>query len=348
MIKGRGTNQLPPNRYQPTRVELDPAEPPETQVHTHYHAERARAIITRNQSPDIGFDRSVNPYRGCEHGCIYCFARPSHAYLDLSPGLDFETEIFYKANAPERLREELAKPGYRCAPIALGINTDAYQPYERKLGLTRKLLEVLLEYRHPLTLITKSDAILRDIDLLSDLARLQLVQVRISVTTLNDELKRKLEPRTANGRARLKVVRELSTAGIPTGIMAAPMIPAINDSELENILEQSANAGARWAGYILLRLPLEVAPLFEDWLRQHYPLRADHVLSLIRQCRGGKLYQSAFGERMRGRGVFADLLAARWRKACHRLGLNQEESVLDCSHFKPPREEKPQLLLWSE
>lgn len=341
MIKGRGTDRQPANRFQPTRVEMDPESgpainPSDAQAKTRLHTERARTIISRNRSPDVGFDRSVNPYRGCEHGCIYCFARPSHAYLDLSPGLDFETEIFCKTNAAQRLREELARPGYRCAPLALGINTDAYQPAERRLGITRELLEVLLEYRHPLTLLTKSDAVLRDLDLLTQLARLNLVQVRLSITTLDDDLKRRLEPRTASGSARLRTLRELSRAGIPTGVMASPMIPALNDRELEAILEAAARAGARWAGFILLRLPREVAPLFEDWLRQHYPQRADHVLSLLRQSRGGRLNDPRFGSRMRGEGVFAELMAARFRRSCRQLGLNTTDPVLECGHFHPP------------
>lgn len=337
MLKGRGTDQSPANRFQPTRVEPDAgteASPGHGQ--TRLHREQARTIITRNSSPDVGFDRSINPYRGCEHGCIYCFARPSHAYLDLSPGLDFETQIFYKANAVERLRAELGRPGYRCAPIALGINTDAYQPCERELGLTRQLLEVLLEYRHPVSLLTKSDAILRDVDLLAELARHQLVQVRVSLTTLDDELKRRLEPRTASGRGRLRTLRTLAEAGVPVGVMTAPMIPALNDAELETLLAAAAENGARWAGYVLLRLPHEVAPLFENWLREHYPLRADHVLSLVRQSRGGQLYDARFGSRMRGQGVFADLLRARFRRACRRLGLNATEAALDCSRFRPP------------
>lgn len=337
MLKGRGTDQFPANRFQPTRVERDAdVEPVPGALRTRLHREQARSIITRNKSPDVGFDRSINPYRGCEHGCIYCFARPSHAYLDLSPGLDFETEIFYKANAAEQLRIELGRPNYRCAPIALGINTDAYQPCERELGLTRKLLEVLLECRHPVSLLTKSDAILRDTDLLAEMARHQLVQVRVSLTTLDDDLKRRLEPRTASGRGRLRTLRALADAGVPVGVMAAPMIPALNDAELETLLAAAAEHGARWAGYVLLRLPYEVAPLFENWLQEHYPLRAAHVLSLVRQSRGGKLNDPNFGSRMRGQGVFAELLRTRFRRACRRLGLNTTEAVLDCSQFRPP------------
>jgi DNA repair photolyase len=297
----------------------------------------ARRIISTNRSPDIPFEQSINAYQGCEHGCIYCFARPAHAWLELSPGLDFETRLFFKADAARLLRRELARPGYQVSPIAMGTNTDPYQPVERSQRITRALLEVLLEHRHPVTLVTKSALILRDLDLLEALARQRLVHVSLSVTTLDDELKRRLEPRTASAGARLRTIAALDEAGVPTGVMVAPVIPALNDSELEQILAAARQAGARRAGYILLRLPHEVAPLFTEWLEAHYPERRDHVLSIVSQSRGGRLYRSRWGERMRGTGVFADLLAQRFRKASKRLGFETTAwPALDGSAFRPP------------
>jgi len=338
--RGRGTASNPHNRFATTRSQAEndgwfQAEAPPCRA-TEVRAERARTVITRNQSPDVGFDRSVNPYRGCEHGCIYCFARPSHAYWDLSPGLDFETRLIAKTNLAERLQEELGKPGYVPQPIALGINTDAYQPLEREQHLTRQALEVLLRYRHPLHIITKSALILRDLDLLQELADRNLVSVAFSLTTLDDGLKRIMEPRAASPGARLRAMRTLHEHGVPVGVMAAPMIPMINDMELEALLAAARDAGARTAGYVLLRLPLEIAGLFEDWLRGHFPERAEHVLSLVRQSRGGKPYDSRFGTRMRGEGVFADLLAQRFRLARKRLGLDQPGFALDCTQFAAP------------
>ncbi|MND92762.1 Radical SAM superfamily protein [compost metagenome] len=304
---------------------------------TEVRIETAKTIITRNNSPDLPFDRSINPYRGCEHGCIYCYARPSHAYWDLSPGLDFETKLIAKTNAAAVLEQQLSKPGYVCAPINLGSNTDPYQPIEREQKLTRRLLEVLLRYRHPVTIVTKGSLVLRDLDLLSELARQRLVAVMISLTTLDDELKRILEPRAAAPKARLRAIRVMREAGIPVGVLCSPMIPMINDSELESLLGEAKAAGAQSAAYMMLRLPLEVAPLFEEWLQAHYPQRAAHVLSLIRQSRGGELYDSRFGARMRGEGVFAQLLAQRFAAAIKRLGLNRREGYpLDCSAFCPP------------
>lgn len=305
---------------------------------TEVRSELSRSIITRNRSPDIGFEQSINPYRGCEHGCIYCYARPSHAYWDMSPGLDFETRLIARENSATLLGAELSRPGYQCKPINLGANTDPYQPIERKYLLTRQCLEVLLRFRHPVTVVTKSALVLRDLDLLTDLARQNLVRVMVSLTTLDDDLKRRLEPRTASGTARLRVVRQLSERGIPVGVLLAPMIPAINDSELESLVEAAAAAGAHSAHYILLRLPWEVAPLFEGWLREHYPLRAEHVLSLIRQCRGGELNDPGFGSRFRGQGPFADLLEQRFRAALRRAGLTSRGGLepLDCSAFSPP------------
>ncbi|WNW12649.1 PA0069 family radical SAM protein [Pseudomonas sp. DTU_2021_1001937_2_SI_NGA_ILE_001] len=339
-IRGRGTASNPHNRFTAQRsvVEDDGwyQEVPLTQG-TEVTHETAKTIITRNISPDIPFDRSINPYRGCEHGCIYCFARPSHAYWDMSPGLDFETRLIAKTNAAALLEQQLSKPGYRCAPINLGANTDPYQPIEREYKLTRAILEVLLRYRHPVTIVTKGSLILRDLDLLAELARQRLVSVYISLTTQDDELKRILEPRAAAPAARLRAIRVLRQAGVPVGVLCAPMIPMINDSELENLMQQAKAAGALSAGYVMLRLPLEVAPLFEEWLANHYPQRAAHVMSLIRQSRGGANNDSRFGVRMRGEGQFAELLAQRFALARKRLGLGQRESfVLDCDSFCPP------------
>lgn len=337
--RGRGTASNPDNRFAPTRSLAEDdgwyQEVPSSRA-TEVRSETAKSVITRNQSPDVGFDRSVNPYRGCEHGCIYCFARPSHAYWDLSPGLDFETKLIAKTNLAAMLEQQLSRPGYRCQPIALGVNTDAYQPIEREQHLTRRALEVLLRYRHPVHIITKGALILRDLDLLSELAKLRLVSVSISLTTLDDELKRIMEPRAAAPSARLRAIRVLSANGVPVNVMCAPMIPMINDQELERLLEAARDAGARSAAYVLLRLPREVGPLFEDWLAAHFPARAEHVMSLIRQCRGGETYDSRFGSRMRGEGPFAELLAQRFALASKRLGLNRRDFNLDCSRFAPP------------
>jgi DNA repair photolyase len=349
-IKGRGTDHNPHNRFAPRisvadadaqAQQADPAAPsfPKTFV----RVEQARSIISYNQSPDVPFDRSINPYRGCEHGCIYCFARPTHAYLDLSPGLDFETQLIAKTNAAELLRKELAKPGYRCAAITLGANTDPYQPIEKQYRLTRQLLEVLWEHRHPCAIITKSQLICDDLPLLAQLAREKLVKVFISVTTLDDDLKRKLEPRAASGNARLHTMARLADAGIPVGVLAAPMIPALNDSEIEAILEAAKQAGALSASYILLRLPLEVSELFEQWLQEHFPLRADHVMSLVRQSRDGHNYDPQFHTRMRGTGVFAELLATRFKRASRALHLNESPAVLACDRFRVPSN---QMTLW--
>ena len=344
-IKGRGTADNPANRFaprisvrelgtEPAAIEPWASEP--RAIATEVRAEQARHIISYNDSPDIAFDRSINPYRGCEHGCIYCFARPTHAYLDLSPGLDFETKLSAKVNAAACLRAELAKPGYRCQPIAIGANTDPYQPIEQQYRITRQVLEVLWEHRHPCVILTKSRRILEDLPLLTKLAEERLVQVMVSVTTLDDELKRRLEPRAASGSARLDAIARLSAAGVPVGVLAAPMIPALNDAELETILAAARDAGARSAGYVLLRLPLELASLFEGWLQEHYPGRAAHVLSLIRQSRGGRDYDAQFHQRMRGRGVFADMLAQRFQLGCRRLGLGGRESNLRADLFRVP------------
>lgn len=342
-IKGRGALSNPEGRFAkrehvPDGDALDAAllegDAPAA-LRTELHVDAARTIIARNDSPDVGFDRSINPYRGCEHGCIYCYARPSHAYLDLSPGRDFETQIFYKPNAVELLRAELAAPRYAVRTIHVGGNTDPYQPVERKLRVTRGILEVLLELKHPVSLITKGGLILRDLDLLERLAAENLVAVMVSVTTLDDELKRKLEPRTAGPKQRLNVIRDLTKSGVPTGVMAAPIIPTLNDHELERILEQAAEAGARTAGFVLLRLPHELKQLFEEWLREHYPDRAEHVLSLIRQMHGGSLYDSTFHGRQRGAGPFAALLRARFERARRAFRLDRE-TVLNTASFRRP------------
>ena len=351
VIKGRGSTGYLPGRFAVTTAQAEDdgwherdredeiASSPATRV----TEERARSIISRNQSPDIPFQQSLNPYRGCEHGCSYCFARPTHAYLDLSPGLDFETRIFAKTNAPELLRKELAKPGYQCSPIALGINTDAYQPTERRLGLTRRIIEVLAETRHPFSLITKNALVERDLDLLTPMAREHLVQVYFSITTLDNHLSARLEPRASAPHSRLRAVRRLSEAGIPVGVMFAPVIPWVNDAELEAVLEAARDAGADSAGYVLLRLPHEVSPLFRDWLQTHLPQRAEHVMSTIQQLRGGKDYDARFGKRFSGDGVYAELLARRFDLAYRRLGFDRRRHQgLDVSKFVPPRPPSPQ------
>ena len=302
-IKGRGALSNPAGRFARQQSELD--EEPLERIPTELHPDASRTIIARNRSPDVPFSQSINPYRGCEHGCIYCFARPTHAYLDLSPGRDFETQIYFKPEACALLKKELARPGYEVSPIALGTNTDPYQPVEKDLGITRGLLELFAELRHPVTIVTKGALILRDVDLLTELASLNLVSVFISVTTLDAELKRRMEPRTAGPERRLQMIRELAARGIRTGVLAAPVIPALNDHELERILERAAEAGATSAGYVLLRLPHEVRGLFIEWLNAHYPDRAKHVLSLLQQMRGGRLNDPQFHSRQSGSGPFA-------------------------------------------
>jgi DNA repair photolyase len=341
-IKGRGSASRVPGRFEKTLAtgeddgwgSVYDEEP--TRLQTSVTEERARSIISRNDSPDIGFSQSINPYRGCEHGCVYCFARPSHAYLDLSPGLDFESKLFAKTNAPEQLRQELAKRGYQPSPIALGINTDSYQPIEREYQVTRRVLEVLSECRHPVEFVTKSALIVRDLDLLTDLAKDNLVQVRLSVTTLDNRLSSRLEPRAAAPHTRLKTIRTLADAGIPVGVLVAPVIPLITDSEMERILEACRDAGARSASYVLIRLPHELKQIWREWLQLHYPERAAHVMSIIQQMRGGKDYDSEFGARMRGRGPFADLLQQRFDKAYSRLGF-ERLPPLSTAAFMPPK-----------
>jgi DNA repair photolyase len=337
--KGRGAVTNPAGRFEATSLEaaddgwgsLD--ELPR-RAETVLVADRPKRAITRNQSPDVPFDQSVNPYQGCEHGCIYCFARPSHSYWNLGPGLDFETRIFHKPGLAQLLDRELSAPGYVCKPINLGANTDPYQPAEREHRTTRALLGVLLAHRHPVTIVTKGALVLRDVDLLAELARLRLVTVFISLTTLDDELKRVLEPRAASPAARLRVIRELTAAGVPVGVLLAPLIPALNDHEIERLLESAAAAGAGRAASMMLRLPHELGALFEQWLREHYPSRAERVLNLLRESRGGRLNDPRFGHRMRGEGPYAELLSARFKAACRRCGLNDErEAGLDTDSF---------------
>ncbi|MGA9853648.1 MAG: PA0069 family radical SAM protein [Gammaproteobacteria bacterium] len=341
--KGRGALSNPEGRFECWRsekfndgwVQQGPEELPP--LETTVTPEPAHSIISRNRSPDIPFAQSINPYRGCEHGCSYCFARPTHAYLNLSPGLDFETKLFYKEHAAELLEKELCKPGYCCQPIALGTNTDPYQPIERKLEVTRSLLSVLQRFRHPVIITTKSTLITRDLDILADMAKLGLASVMVSVTTLDDALKRVLEPRTPNARSRLWAMRELAKAKIPVGVLTAPIIPMVNDADMEHILKQAAEAGACCAGYVLLRLPYELKTLFREWLELHLPERAEHVMSLIRQSRGGKDYASEFGTRMRGTGEYADLIAQRFKHACKKLRLlHSHRMQLSCVRFRVP------------
>ncbi len=305
-------------------------------VETVVGRDASRKIIARNQSPDVPFDRSINPYKGCEHGCVYCFARPTHAWLGLSPGLDFETRIFAKPDAAALLQRELARPGYKPAVIALGANTDPYQPTERRLGITRSLLEVLAATRHPLCIVTKSGLVTRDLDILGPMAERGLVRVMVSVTTLDPALARLMEPRAPTPARRLEALAALNRAGVPAGMLAAPMIPAINDGELEALLEAAKAAGAVSAGYVLLRLPLEIRDLFVEWLEAHFPERAARVMKLVRETRGGADYESAFGLRQRGRGPYAELLAKRFALARKRLGLDRGDWQPDCSQFVKP------------
>lgn len=299
--------------------------------------ERPKSIITQNQSPDIPFDQSLNVYRGCEHGCIYCFARPTHAYLGLSPGLDFETRLFAKPNAPQLLLEALSKPNYRCRVLALGTNTDPYQPLERQRKITRRILEVLAELEHPVAITTKSALVERDLDLLAPMAAKQLAEVHLSVTTLDRDLARRMEPRATAPHRRLQAVRELNAAGVPVGVMVAPVVPFLTDHEIEDIVAAAAQAGARRAAYLLLRLPLEVKDLFGEWLEEHYPDRAAHVMSRQRALRGGRENDSRFGFRHSGQGEFAALIRQRFRNAAKRHGLDAALPELDTQRFQPPR-----------
>lgn len=349
--KGRGARSNPDCRYQSQTREsisddwfVDSADLP--RLKTTVTPEHSKSILSRNQSPDVPFSVSINPYRGCEHGCVYCFARPTHAYLDLSPGLDFETQLVAKPDAAALLRKALAKRQYQCQTIALGSNTDPYQPIERVNCITRQILEVLLEHRHPVAIITKSSMVERDIDILAKMARDNLVQVMISICTLDKELARKMEPRASAPHRRLQTIARLREAGVPVGVLVAPVVPVLNDPEIEAILHQCAEHGVTTAGYVMLRLPLEVAPLFEEWLHTHYPLKAQHVLTRIRDTRDGELYRSQFGQRMSGSGAFAAIISRRFETACQRLDLGGREMALDTSLFRVPEKETDQFTLF--
>jgi DNA repair photolyase len=348
-LKGRGALSNPPGRFERAQVEsVDDGwyqdEVPDS-IETTLEPDRAREVISTNDSPDVPFEQSINPYRGCSHACSYCYARPSHAYMGLSPGIDFETRLFYKQDAARVLEEQLARPAYVCKSITLGANTDPYQPIEKRMRVTRSILEVLARTRHPVAIITKSALVLRDLDLLSDMARDQLASVAVSITTLDSDLKRAMEPRAASPHARLRTLAALNEAGIPTAVMAAPVIPALTDHELEAILEAAVQCGTRRAGYVLLRLPYEIKDLFREWLEAHYPQRAAHVMSLVRDMRGGRDNDPRFGHRMRGTGPYAELLSRRFRLACSRLGLNSTPSdPLRTNLFRRPAA-GPQLQL---
>ncbi len=313
---------------------------------TEVQAEKAKVIITRNDSPDIGFDRSINPYRGCEHGCVYCFARPSHAYMGLSAGLDFESKLFFKPDAAALLEKELSAPGYRPRTIAIGTNTDPYQPIERQHRMMRDILEVLDRFNHPVGIVTKSALVLRDVDILARMAERGLAKVALSVTTLDRQLARAMEPRAATPGRRLETIRGLAEAGIPVGVLTAPIIPALNDAEIERILDAAAAAGASEAGYVLLRLPLEVSELFREWLLRHYPDRFRHVLQLLREMRGGKDYDATYGKRMKGEGPYAWQIGRRFEIATRRLGLNRRNLKLRTDLFSPPVRTPAQLSLF--
>lgn len=348
--KGRGAIGNPDGRFEPyVRVAIDdgwaPADDDLPPLRTTVTTDAARTIITRNDSPDIPFEQSVNPYRGCEHGCIYCYARPSHGYLGLSTGLDFETRLFAKPNAASLLAAALRKPGYRVSPIALGTNTDPYQPIERDMRITRSILEVLAAFEHPVSIVTKSALVLRDLDILAPMAEKRLARVFISVTTLDRDLARKMEPRAATPARRIEAIRTLAAAGVPVGVMVAPIIPVLNDREMESILAAAHAAGATSAAYVLLRLPFEIKDLFAQWLETHVPLKAKHVLSLVRDVRGGRLNDPNFGTRMRGDGPYAELIAERFRLACTRLGLGDRYWHFDTTRFRVPPAPGDQLTL---
>ena len=350
--RGRGALSNAAGRFEPHAREafddgwqrLDDLPPFRTSV----TVEKPRTIINRNDSPDVGFDRSINPYRGCEHGCVYCFARPTHAYQGLSAGLDFETRLFAKPVAPELLAKELAKAGYEPRTIALGINTDGYQPIEREWRLTRRILEVLSDFGHPVGIVTKSALVLRDLDILAPMAARGLVKVALSVTTLDHKLARIMEPRAATPQRRIDTIRQLSEAGVPTAVLVAPVVPAVTDAELERILDAAAAAGASEAGYVMLRVPLEIRDLFKEWLLEHFPDRYRHVLSLLKEMHGGKEYDSTFGQRMTGTGPYAWTMARRFEIATERLGLNRRHLRLTTRHFRRPPAKGEQLSLFGE
>ena len=348
--RGRGTVSNATGRYEPlARVAFDDGWqgleelPP---FKTTVIADSTRKIITRNDSPDISFDRSINPYRGCEHGCVYCFARPTHAYLGMSPGLDFESKLFMKPNAPELLERELSAPGYEPKTIAIGTNTDPYQPIERRYKIMRRILEVLERAGHPVGIVTKSALVLRDLDILARMAQRDLVKVALSVTTLDPKLARIMEPRAPTPSRRLDALQQLTKAGVPTAVMVAPVIPAINDAEIERILEAAAANGVRHAGYVLLRLPLEIRDLFSEWLKENFPDRHDHVFKLVRDTRGGKDYDSTWGKRQTGTGPVAWMIGRRFEVACERLGMNAAKRKITTEHFRPPKPAAAQLDLF--
>ena len=350
--RGRGALSNAAGRFEPHAREafddgwqsLDDLPPFRTSV----TVEKPRTIINRNDSPDVGFDRSINPYRGCEHGCVYCFARPTHAYQGLSAGLDFETRLFAKPDAPELLAKELSKPGYEPRTIALGINTDAYQPIEREWRLTRRILEVLSDFGHPVGIVTKSALVLRDLDILAPMAERGLAKVALSVTSLDHKLARVMEPRAATPPRRLDTIRRLSEAGVPTAVLVAPVIPAVTDAEMERILDAAAAAGASEAGYVMLRVPLEIRDLFREWLLAHFPDRYRHVLSLLKELHGGREYDSTFGQRMTGSGPYAWTMARRFEIAVERLGLNRRHTRLTTRHFSRPPRKGEQLSLFGD
>ncbi|RLQ87417.1 PA0069 family radical SAM protein [Notoacmeibacter ruber] len=347
--RGRGAGINTSGRFEPVSREgfddgwqtMEDLPPFRTEV----QVERPRKVITRNDSPDISFDRSINPYRGCEHGCVYCFARPSHAYMGLSPGLEFESRLFAKPDAPRLLAAELANKNYEPRTIAIGTNTDPYQPVEKEWRIMRHILEVLEAANHPVGIVTKSALVMRDIDILSRMAEKGLAKVAISVTTLDRRTARSMEPRTSTPSRRLEAIRALSSAGIPTSVMVAPVVPGLTDHEIERILDSASAAGATEAGYIILRLPLEVAPIVKDWLLREHPDRYRHVLSLVRSMRGGRDYDAEWGKRMKGSGPYAWQIGRRFEIAAKRLGLNQEKKVLRTDLFQPPRAENEQLML---
>lgn len=351
-VRGRGARSNATSRFVAAQREafddgwtLDDPQP--AQLKTVVLPDKAKTIITRNTSPDIHFDRSINPYRGCEHGCIYCFARPNHAYLGLSPGLDFETRLFFKPEAAQLLAAELSRKNYAPRLIQIGADTDPYQPLERKLRVTRQLLEVLQRFRHPLTIITKSNLIARDADILGEMGRAGLARAAVSITTLDRKLARSMEPRAATPQRRLDAVRQLKAAGCPVTVMFAPVIPGLNDHELEAVLEASAEAGATAAGYVMVRLPLEITDLFQEWLGTDHPDRAERVMSLVRQMRRGKTYTSEFGVRGRGEGPLAELVAARFKAARKRYGLDQPREPLDVAAFRVPPKAGDQMDLFA-
>jgi len=352
VIRGRGARSNASGRYESATREAfddgwneDDAEP--RPLRTELTVEKARKIISRNDSPDIGFSASINPYRGCEHGCVYCYARPAHAYMGLSPGLDFESKLFFKPDAAKLLEKELSKPGYVVDPIHIGGNTDPYQPIEKGLRITRGVLEVLDRFSHPCSIITKNALITRDADVLGRMGRLGLARAFVSVTTLDRKLARTMEPRAATPARRLEAIRVLSEAGVPVGVGLAPVIPGLNDHEMESILEAAKAAGATSAMYVTLRLPLEIKDLFQEWLADAHPDRAARVMSLVRQVRGGKDYDSEWGSRMKGTGPVADLVKARFTAATKRLGLNLDRAPLDAGQFRVPPRAGDQLSLFS-